>query len=122
MQQLTFSQAKKKGDHITPVLASLHWLPVYYRIKVEVLLFVVKSLNGSAPSYIRDLQQPYPFSRSLRLSDQVLLAVPRSWLTPEGDQACAGAAPRLWNSLPVDIRSAPSTDAFKSRLKTIFIG
>lgn len=30
-----------KGEHITPVLISLHWLPVKYKI---VLLFVFKSL------------------------------------------------------------------------------
>ena len=38
----------RKYDHISPVLASLHWLPVVFRIDF-------KSLNGLAPSYITNL-------------------------------------------------------------------
>ncbi len=37
-------------DHITPVLQSLHWLPVRYRVDLKILLIVYKSLNGMAPS------------------------------------------------------------------------
>ncbi len=29
-----------KKDHITPVLISLHWLPIRYRIQYKVLLYV----------------------------------------------------------------------------------
>ena len=32
--------------HITPVLASLHWLPIRYRIDFKLLLTVYKSLHG----------------------------------------------------------------------------
>ena len=44
----------RKFDHISPVLASLHWLPVQYRILV---LLVFKALNGQAPSHISDIIQ-----------------------------------------------------------------
>ncbi len=43
---------------------------------------------------------------------------PRSRLKFKGDRAFAVAAPRLWNQLPTDIKSAPSISVFKSRLKT----
>ena len=36
----------KRVDHITPVLTSLHWLPVCHRIHFKILLLVYKSLNG----------------------------------------------------------------------------
>ena len=49
----------KKRDHITPVLASLHWLPVNFRIDFKILLFVFKALNGLAPPYITGLIQMY---------------------------------------------------------------
>ena len=39
----------KKREHITPVLAQLHWLPVKFRIDFKILLFVFKAVNGSAP-------------------------------------------------------------------------
>ncbi len=36
----------RKSEHITPVLRSLHLLPVTFRIDFKVLLLVYKSLNG----------------------------------------------------------------------------
>ncbi|XP_041807510.1 uncharacterized protein LOC121616777 isoform X2 [Chelmon rostratus] len=35
-----------RRQHITPVLFSLHWLPVSFRIDFKILLFVFKALNG----------------------------------------------------------------------------
>ncbi|MBN3302962.1 B3GN3 acetylglucosaminyltransferase, partial [Amia calva] len=45
----------KNHDHITPVLASLHWLPVRFTINFKVLLLALKALKGLAPPYLRDL-------------------------------------------------------------------
>lgn len=39
----------KKSEHITPILISLHWLPVHFRIVFKILLFAFKSLNGLPP-------------------------------------------------------------------------
>ena len=49
-------------DHITPSLYRLHWLPINYRIKFKILLFVYKALNGIVPSYISDLLELKPAS------------------------------------------------------------
>ena len=35
----------RRSEHITPILASLHWLPVRYRIDFKLLLFVLKCLK-----------------------------------------------------------------------------
>ena len=83
------------------------------------MLFVFKALNGLAPTYITDLVQPPSVQRSLRSSNKGLLHVPRSGLKQRADRAFGVAAPRLWNHLPLDIRSAPSISAFKPRLKTV---
>ncbi len=45
----------KQRDHIIPILASLHWLPVSFRIQLKIVLIVFKALDGQAPSYISDL-------------------------------------------------------------------
>ncbi len=42
-------------DHITSVLASLHWLPVKYRTGFKILLLTYKALNDQAPSYLKEL-------------------------------------------------------------------
>ncbi len=40
----------RKYDHITPILQSLHWLPIKFRISYKILLLTYKALNGLAPA------------------------------------------------------------------------
>ena len=111
----------KKFDHITPVLIQLHWLPVHFRILFKVLLLVYKALNGMAPLYITELLNSYrtcTCSRSLRSTDQKLLAVLKWRLKTYGDRAFSTAAPKLWNELPLDLRSLDTINLFKKHLKT----
>lgn len=107
----------RKQVHITPILFSLKWLPVKFRIEYKLLLFVFKSLNGLAPKYLETIVNRYSSVRPLRSSDQLLLVVPRSKLKLRGDRAFSVAGPRLWNSLPLSIRSAQTISSFKSLLK-----
>ncbi len=109
---------KRKRDHITPVLASLHWLPVKFRIDFKILMFVFKILNGLAPPYLCDLLNLKTAARVTRSSNQLLLEVPRSRYKTKGDRAFAVAAPRLWNILPSHIKTAVDICQFKSLLKT----
>ena len=102
--------------YITPVLQKLNWLPVCHRINFKILLLVLKSINGSAPSYLSDLLTAHQPTRALRSANVGLLIVPRSRLKTRGDRAFSIAAPRLWNNLPLEIKTAPSI--FKVRLKT----
>ena len=60
---------------ITPVLIKLHWLPVYYRVLLKVLLLVFKALMGLAPHYVSDLLNKRVSVRSLRSNSQELLKV-----------------------------------------------
>ena len=109
-----------KFDHISPVLQSLHWLPVPFRIKFKILITTYKALHGLAPGYISDLIHQYTPARTLRSSSDIQLTVPKTKLVSCGDRAFRSAAPRLWNSLPNDIKLAPSLDVFKRKLKTHF--
>ena len=86
---------KKKRDHITPVLLSLHWLPVQRRIEFKILLLTFKSLNGLAPPYLAELIQTYTPTRQLRSMNELLLNVPKSKQKTRGDRAFAVAAPIL---------------------------
>ncbi|KAL0163779.1 hypothetical protein M9458_039532, partial [Cirrhinus mrigala] len=44
-----------KRSHISPVLRSLHWLPVRFRVEFKILMFVFKAINGLAPVYLAEL-------------------------------------------------------------------
>jgi len=109
----------KKVEHITPVLKSLHWLPVSQRIDFNRLLLVYKSLNGLAPKYITDLLSVYQPSRPLRSSGSSLLCIHRT-RTKHGEAAFSSYAPLIWNKLPENCKSAESLSSFISRLKTHF--
>ncbi|KAK0135662.1 Keratin, type II cytoskeletal 8 [Merluccius polli] len=91
----------KRSEHITPVLKSLHWLPVSYRIdlnRIEVLLLVYKSLNGLGPEYMNDILVEYPIVK------------PRVQ-TKHGEAAFSCYAAQNWNKLPAELKSAPTMDA-----------
>jgi len=55
--------------------------------------------------------------RLLRSCAQELLSVPRC-NTAFGDRRFSVAAPRVWSSLPLDLRLSESLPAFKKNLKT----
>ena len=39
----------KTYDHVTPILKSLHWLPVKARVEHKLLLTTYKTVNGRSP-------------------------------------------------------------------------
>ena len=64
-------------DHVSPVLASLHWLPVKFRTEFKNLLLTYKALNDQAPSYLKDLIAGYFPNRALCSQTAGFLVVPR---------------------------------------------
>ena len=111
---------KNKYTHVKPLLRKLHWLPVSYRIDYKILLIVYKCRNNTAPKYLSDLIKPAERLNSLRVADDdFLLHVPNFESTQSmGDRAFSVYAPPLWNKLPFSIRSSPSSEIFKKRLKS----
>ena len=49
----------RKYDHISPVLSTLHWLPIKHCINLKILLNTYKALNGLAPQYLSELLTRY---------------------------------------------------------------
>ncbi len=104
-------------EHISPVLAALHWLPVRVRADFKVLLLTYKILNGLAPVCLSDLVNTYVPVRPLCSLVTSCLIVPKVNEKSAGERAFSFRAPTLWNSLPLDIRHACSVDVFKAKLK-----
>ena len=69
------------------------------------------------PGYLADLISPHSQPRLLRSSTQKLLSVPPHNLDTAARRFSA-AAPRLWNSLPLNCRTAASVNTFMIHLKT----
>jgi hypothetical protein len=110
----------KKHEHVTDYLKQLHWLPVYLRIYFKILLLTYKCLHNEGPQYLHNLLTWHQPQRALRSAGMLQLQVPKTRLVTYGDRSFESVAPRLWNSLPFDIRNSKSTDVFKKKLKTYF--
>ena len=78
---------------------------------------ITRLTHGLAPNYLRTLLQSYIPSRSLRSETGNLLIMPKA-RRKLGCQSFAVAAPKLWNDLPVNIRTTTSIVSFRSSLKT----
>ena len=109
--------------HITPptFYCNLHWLPVKFRIVFKILLITFKALKGLAPTYVASLISiKSPPRYNLRSScDSLILSCPKKLSKVTlGDCSFTYAAPKLWNALPLDIRSESTVAGFKSKLKT----
>ncbi|KAI5622551.1 hypothetical protein C0J50_18152, partial [Silurus asotus] len=88
-----------KCSHITPVLHSLHWLPVRFRVMYKVLLFVFKAINGLAPAYLAELITFCKPARTLRSSGHTSLVTPKYKYKRFGGWSFAVQGPKLWNAL-----------------------
>ncbi len=78
-----------------------------------------KVLNNAAPPYItQELERYVPGRWSLRSADAGPLLKPKTGKKALGEFDFAISGPRLWNELEKEIRTAPSLETFKKRLKT----
>ena len=107
-------------DHITPVLRSLHWLPIKFRIiyKLCVLMHLVRV--GRSPAYLSDMMTSVadlPGRERLRSSSSFQYELPRLKLK-FGERSFSFSGPKAWNSLPSNLQELTNTDTFKKLLKT----
>ena len=110
----------RKYDSITPGLVKLHWLPVRYRIRFKIATITFKVLSTNEPAYLRNLLDIQPPTRTRRSNQGLMLKEPRSNLKSAGDRSFRVCAPRIWNSLPVTVKSSQSVSVFKKNLKTFY--
>ena len=111
-------QSQRRNVHVKHVLASLHWLPVEYRVQFKIAVTTFKVLTTQEPSYLSELIRLHTPSRHLRSSGcnrQQQHRVKLAFV----ERAFFHAAPVIWNSLPQSITSDISClISFKRLLKT----
>ena len=109
------------SSSITIHLKSLHWLPVKVRSTYKIACLCYHCHSSTAPSYVTDmLHRKSLLTRNTRSSSYTmsLLNRPAHSKATLGDRSFSFASSSVWNSIPNDVRCAPSLSSFKSRLKT----
>ena len=112
----------QKREHASPLLKQLHWLPVTERIYFKTMLYIYKCLAGLGPAYLTSGLTLYsPGREGLRsasdLSRLTEHKIHNRTLASAADKAFFYAAPKLWNKLPVAVRTSCSVTVFKKALK-----
>jgi len=98
-----------KFTHTTPLLRSLHWLPVAARIRFKTLVLAYRAANGSGPVYIQDMVKPYTPARSLRSATTNQLVTSSLWANhSRKSRLFAVLAPQWSNKLSTGIRTVES--------------
>ena len=109
---------KKKKDHVTPLLQTLHWLPVKARCQYKIAVLAYRHFDGTLAPYLSTLLSTREAPRTLRSAKEKRLAIPRCNLKSAGERSFRFVAPSVWNALPISLRDMPSLDLFKSSLKS----
>ena len=104
--------------HITPVLKSLHWLPIHFRINFKICLITHRVLSFNQPPYLSQFLSTRSNSHSVRSTSFKPLIIPSFRKQSAGYRSFAFAAPHLWNNIPNSVRSASSYLSFCRNLKT----
>ena len=104
----------RKRQSISGTIKELHWLRVESRIIFKVLLLVYKSIHGLCSENLQLHYKGY----NCRPQDYLLLET-KSAKTKYGKRTFSYAGPRLWNALPLHIRSEENIDKFKTQVKTL---
>ena len=100
-----------------PLLRSLHWLPVRFRILFKINLLTYKTLRAKQPVCLHSMLASSIPSRSPRSNNNNSLSVPRV-KTNTGARPFHSCVPSLWNNLSLFARSAISVATFMKYLKT----
>ena len=106
------------SSRITIHLKSLHWLPVKVRSTYKIACLCYHCHSSTAPSYVTDMLHKKPLHTRSSSYTMPLLNRPAHSKATLGDRSFSFASSSVWNSIPNDVRCAPSLSSFKSRLKT----
>ncbi|KAI4899640.1 hypothetical protein NFI96_008091 [Prochilodus magdalenae] len=105
-----------KFTHVTPLLRSLHWLPVVARIRFKTLMLAYKAKNGPVPPFLTAMVKSRAVPRALRASSTARLEPPP--LRTHGRQASrlfSVLAPRWYQHWP-PVRAVSELVAYEGLL------
>lgn len=113
----------RKYDHVSEFRIKLKWLPIRHRRNTHILSLLYNILfNPSTPPYLKERFQYLHLSHShtLRSSETLQLKTPEHTSTFY-EYSFTVQAVRLWNALPLVIRTAKSLPIFKKLLFNHFM-
>ena len=113
-----------RSSSITIHLKSLHWLPVKVRNTCKIACFFYHCHSSTAPSYVTDMLLKKPSDTRNTRSSSYTMPLHNGHAHSKatlGDRSFSLASSSVWNTIPNDVRCAPSLSSSKSSLKTYLL-
>lgn len=107
-------RSKDYSMSLENIFHNCHWLRVNDRIYFKLLLIVHKCLNHKAPDSLSALLTFGDSDRTKKLHET-------KSKSKYGDRAFSHAGPKVWNRLPMSIRTEEDTVKFKKMLKSFLM-
>ena len=102
-----------------PLLKQLHWLPVTYRINFKLSTLAYHALSTQQPPYWASLLHFSNILRQLRSSiSQLIVHKTKLYLGKSGFSVTAS---RVWNELPITLKTSETIAIFRKKTQDIFI-
>ena len=99
---------------------TLHWTPFRKRVLYNESILMYKVQNNLAPDYLNVFKRIHNVhSRNTRSAAREDLYIPKH-RTEFFKKSFTYSGVKIWNSLPLDLKSSPSLQAFKSKCKYHF--
>ena len=106
-----------KYNHISENMKTLHWLMICERIMYKTALLIYKCRWGLAPKYPQELL-PRPNKTRTLCSSYTTVMVPEFFKNEQPKSLSFSAVgPCTWSTLPLQVRTAGTLEAFKTSLK-----
>ena len=107
-------ERSNRRSSVTKIMKDLHWLKVESRIIFKIILLVYKCIVGKCSNNLELKYKMY----NCRGGDFLLLETNKV-KTKFGKRTFSYAGPRLWNALPLNVRTEEDIDTFKRQVKAI---
>ncbi len=100
----------------------LNWLPLHDEIKIQRCCVIHNRVFGQSTQYMEQmLVRNIDYGSRSNRHSKLNLVCPRYKRETEGGKSFGVTGARLWNSIPVDIRSKDSFYSFKRALRKYFL-
>ena len=109
----------RKYDHVTPILKKLQWIKIENKINFDICVFMYKSLNHLLPEWLFEF--PSVGVAQVRPTRQSNNLIVKRTTTDLGARALSVRGPRVWNEIPLNVKSSTSIQLFKENLKKHFL-
>ena len=109
---------KDRLDSPVSTMRQLQWLPISLRCKYKMLLLVNRCMKDQAPEHLQQkLILRNPVWNTCSATKSNLLYIPYNKWKTLADCSFSSAGPKLQNSLPCELQTAPTVSGFKKLLK-----